>query len=346
MKKVCITAILLAALILLSGCTKNKSESSKQIPGSTNNKPVIGFSIDTLAIERWQRDLDIFMSSVKSQGADVIVQNAGNSVEEQKRQLMYLASRNVNVIVVVPKDAKALTEVIEKISAKNIPVISYDRLILDSNISLYMTINSESVGVLMGQHMRKITPGSNWSLILGSEEDNNMYMIQQGLLKATRGFGITISDMFYTQGWNYDLSRQHTIDLITSGKIPEAIICGNDAVADSVISVLQTYYPNKHIPICGQDADIAACQNIVRGLQDFTVYKPIGKLAETTAEYAVRIARGEKISDMIPEGHTIDNGYGKIPYVMLEPVFVDKTNIDSVIINSGFHTYGEIYKTN
>ena len=346
MKKIIYSFFLMVVILALSGCKKKSSENSKQNVVSQSAKPLIGFSIDTLAIERWQRDLDIFMGTAKSLDAEVIVQNAGNSIEEQKRQMLYLASRNVDVIVVVAKEAKAMSDVLEKIAAKNIPVIAYDRLILDAPISLYMTINSESVGAIMGYQMQKIMPNSNWSLILGPEEDNNMKMIFQGLSKSTRNSGITISDLFYTQGWNYDLSRQHTIDLITGGNIPDAIVCGNDAVADSVISVLRAYYPNRHIPICGQDADIAACQNIVRGYQDFTVYKPIGKLAEIAAEYSIKIARGEKISDLVPEKDTIDNGYGQIPAVMLEPVYVNKDNIDAVVIDSGFHTYGEVYKEN
>ena len=151
-----------------------------------------------------------------------------------------------------------------------------------------------------------------------------------------------INEIFYTQDWNYDLSRQKMVDVITSGKIPGAIICGNDAVADSVISVLQAYYPDKHIPICGQDADIAACQNIVRGLQDFTVYKPIVDLARTAAEISVRVARGEKIQSL-SNLKSIDNKFAEIPAILLKPVLVTKSNMDDVIIDSGFHTYGEVY---
>ena len=120
------------------------------------------------------------------------------------------------------------------------------------------------------------------------------------------------------------------------------VVLGHDAVADSVISVLQAYYPDKHIPICGQDADIAACQNIVRGLQDFTVYKPIVELARSAAEISVRVARGEKIQSL-SNLKSIDNKFAEIPAILLKPVLVTKSNVDDVIIDSGFHTYGEVY---
>ena len=331
-------------LFVFTGCVKSKRISSvqKQNSFADETKTLVGFSIDTLAIERWQRDLDVFMARARELDADVIVQNSGNSVEVQKKQLMYLLDKNVDVVVVVAKAADSLKDEIEKIRAKNIPVIAYDRLILNTKIDLYITIDSEKVGAIMGNELQKIAPLKNWLCILGPQEDNNMPMLLKGLRGSIKNSLPVINEIFYTQGWNYDLSRQKMLDVITSGKIPDAIICGNDAVADSVISVLQAYYPDRHIPICGQDADIAACQNIVRGVQDFTVYKPIVELSKTAAEISVRVARGEKIQSL-PNLKSIDNNFAEIPALLLNPVLVTKNNIDSIIIDSGFHTYGEVY---
>ena len=333
-------------LLLLTSCTgrKKAATSEKRSEISSSDRITIGFSIDTLAIERWQHDLDVFMNKAKEMGADVIVQNAGNDVEEQKRQLMYLLDRNVDVIVVLPKEANSISEQIQKIKAKNIPVISYDRLTLNADIDLYMTINSEKVGELMAQGLRKAARGTTWYCILGPEEDFNMTLIKRGITKVITGSPIRITHTFYTSGWNYDLAYQEMVRLITNNSIPDAIVCGNDAVADSVIQALTLYYKDNHIPVCGQDADIAACQYIVQGKQDFSVYKPITKLAELTAEYAVRIAEGEEVEELNSKLTTINNNYGDIPVLWLEPEIVNKDNIDEIIINSGFHTHGEVYR--
>ncbi|MGN0728075.1 sugar ABC transporter substrate-binding protein [Treponema sp.] len=343
MKKIMLLALL--PFILFSGCKKSAGKKSVQPQkiSASEKKPLVGFSIDTLAIERWQRDMDIFMARARDCGADVIVQNAGNSVDAQKKQLMYLLDKNVDVVVVLPKVANSLGEEIEKIRAKNIPVIAYDRLILDTEIDLYITVDTEQVGVIMGTELQKIAPCRNWLCILGPQEDNNMSMLLKGLVSTIKNPMSVITEIFYTQGWNYDLSRQKMLDVITSGAVPDAVVCGNDAVADSVITVLRTYCPNRHIPICGQDADIVACQNIVRRLQDFTVYKPIVELAETAAEISVKAARGENLQPFLRELKTINNGTAKIPSVLLAPSLVKKDNIDDVIISSGFHTYGEVY---
>lgn len=341
--------LICTVLATLTCCTKQNTAQESPARKDTINTvkhPVIGFSIDTLALERWQRDLDVFMNSAKDLGAEVIVQNAGNSVEEQNRQLLYLADRKVDVIVVLPEKADSLTETIQKIRSKNIPVISYDRLARNADINMYISVNSEAVGKLMGEKMMHITQGEKWFCILGPKEDYNVILIQQGIQSVIKNTNIHIAHTFYTQGWNYDLSHQEMVNLLTSGNIPDAIICGNDAVAESVLQAITTYYPDHHIPICGQDADIAACQNIVRGVQDFTIYKPITTLAKTAAKYAVDLASGKAVDELVPNNDTIDNGFGKIPVVWLDPQVIDKSNIDSVVINSGFHTYGEVYRNN
>lgn len=341
-----ISAILMAAVIL-TGCGKKTPKiTEKKADYVIPKKITIGFSIDTLAIERWQRDLDIFINKVKELGADVIVQNAGNSVEEQKRQLIYLMERNVDVVVVLPKDAASISDTVQKIKSKNIPVISYDRLALNADLDLYVTINSEKVGELMAIGLLQQTKGKNWFYILGPEEDYNMTLIKQGVNKILRNTNVNISHTFYTDGWNYDLSYQEMVRLLTNDEIPDAIICGNDAVATSVIQAITRYHPDSHIPICGQDADISACQNIVKGIQDFTIYKPITRLAELAAEYAVYMAKGEDIYQKEYPIKTINNGNGDIPVIWLDPVMVNKNNLESVIIASGFHTTNSVYGKN
>jgi len=354
-KIICIASITLLASSLFTGCDKKdskktalakislekKSDKKNEI---SSNKLTIGFSIDTLAIERWQRDLDVFMNKAKELGANVIVQNAGNSTEEQNRQLMYLADRNVDVIVVLPKQADAITDSITKIKAKGIPVISYDRLTLNAPVDMYITINSERVGELMASKMLQLSRGTNWYCILGPEEDFNMTFIQRGINKVIWGSPYHISYTFHTEGWNYDLAYQQMVRLLNTNQIPDAIICGNDALAESVIQAITLYYNDKHIPICGQDADIAACQNIVQNKQDFTIYKPIAQLAETCAEYAYRLASGEKLEIITENMPTIDNNYDNIPVLWLDPTLVSNENLDKVIIESGFHTHGEVYR--
>ena len=342
MKKLVVAAVLIA--LTFTSCQKKDSASNvKQPSPDPSQKITIGFSIDTLAIERWQRDMDVFINKVKELGADVIVQNAGNSIEEQNKQLLYLMDR-VNAIVVLPKDASSITESVQKIKARGIPVISYDRLTLNADIDLYMTIDSEKVGEYMASHMLRHTTGKNWYCILGPEEDYNMTLIYEGIKRIVRDGPVKINHVFHTDNWNYDLSYQEMVRILKSDVFPDAIICGNDAVAASVIQAINRYYPDIHIPVCGQDADISACQYIVQGKQDFTIYKPIIRLAELAAECAVAMANNEPLPTEGIRVSKLNNGYADIKTVWLEPEYVDKYNLDKVVIESGFHSAASIYK--
>lgn len=307
------------------------------------SKITVGLSIDTLVMERWQRDLDFFVNKVHELGGEVIVQNAGNNLNEQKKQILYLAEKNVDVMVVIPKSAEELAETIQKIKSKGIPVISYDRLLLNCDVDLYVSINCEEVGQLMGKGMLKSTNKKNWYCMLGSQDDYNISLIQKGLYSAIAGSGVKISGVFYTDGWNYDLSYRQMEKLISTNNIPEVLICGNDAITVSVLQALDEYGHKRHIPICGQDADIAACQNILKGTQDFTIYKPISQLAEKAAILSVSLARLKSTEDMNYTFSTIKNGYKDVPVYWISPTLVDKDNMEDVIINSGYHSKSEIY---
>ena len=332
--------------LLLTGCKNKKAETKNvmSVKESGKSQYTIGFSIDTLAIERWRRDCDVFMNTAKEKNTNVIVQNAGNSLEEQIRQIQYLIDRKVDVIVIVAKKADSLTDVIKNARSHGIPVISYDRLIMDADISLYVTVDSEKVGELMASGLLKVDPKGTWFCIYGPQEDNNMAMIRSGVEKVVAGTDVNITYTYYTDGWNYDLSYNEMSRLLREGEIPTSVICGNDAVANSVIQAVSEICPDRKINIVGQDADILNCQHIVSGRQTFTVYKPITELAHISARIACELAAGKNVQELPDITSTIDNGYAQVPSVMLDPVAVDKDNMDSVVIESGFHTYGEVYR--
>ena len=339
------TAIVILFLIISAGCKKNEKILNAVPAVQTASKKLsVGFSIDTLAIERWRRDCDIFMNTVKENGLDVIVQNSGNSTEEQNRQIQYLINRKVNAIVIVAKEADKLTETIKVARSHGIPVIAYDRLILNADISLYMTINSEKVGELMAEELYKAKPSGKWFCIYGPQADYNMTFIRTGLEKVLIGTNINISHIYYTDGWNYDLSYREMASLLRAGNIPDAVVCGNDAVANSVIQAISEICPGKNIAVSGQDADIAGCQNVISGKQLCTVYKPITKLSEDAAIAACKLAEGKSVKELVPENQTINNGFGEIPAIWLTPHVVTRENMEEIVIKSGFHTKSEIYR--
>ncbi len=344
MKK--IVFLLAIPVLLFVSCSKKNKEFTLSASYETGRKRItIGYSIDTLAIERWRRDLDIFLNTASELGDEVIVQNAGNSIETQIKQIQYLIDRRVDAIVIVAKEAKSLTDVIHAARNKNIPVLSYDRLILNAEISAYLTIDSYKVGRCMAESVIKKKPYGSWFCMFGPESDYNMTFIKTGIEDVLRDYPrIHINYVYYTEDWNYDLSYEKMAELIAGGILPDAVIAGNDAVANSIIKAIAENNCKKDIIVVGQDCDITACQNIIQKKQTATVYKPINELAERTARIAHAVAQGINASDVIGSNMTIDNGYANIPALWLEPESVDIENIDQIIIKSGFHTESEVYR--
>ena len=320
-------------LLSMCSCSRKKTDSS-QI--------TIGFSIDTLIIERWQRDCRIFVDTARQYGADVIVKNAANDEKEQIAQIEELIASNVDVLVIVPKNSDSLTEVLNKARSRNIPVISYDRLIRNADIALYCSIDSQKVGYLMAECLLEKYSSGSFYCILGSEEDYNMILVDKGIRQALSGSDVTVDVKYFTPEWNYDKAYEKMTSLLDKNLVPDAVICGNDAVAECVIRAVSEH--KREIPVVGQDADISACRRIVLGTQTATVYKPIYELAERVAELACRLASGEDIVAEENITETIDNGLNKIPVLWLDPVLVDEDNMKSVIVDSGFHSEEEIYR--
>lgn len=342
MKK--IIAAALCGLVFFS-CKKQKAEFSNSAEEAKNaSKIAIGFSIDTLAIERWRRDCDVFLDTAKDLGADVIVQNSGNSVEVQNQQIAYLIKRGVKAVVIVPKDAESLGESVRLAKSKGIPVISYDRLLRNSPVDLYATIDSQAVGTLMAQELLRKKPRGSFFCIYGPKEDFNMTLIQRGVEGAIQGSRAKITFNYWTDGWNYDLSYRKMAELLKYGTIPDAVVAGNDAVADSIIRAIGEFAPGSDIAVGGQDADVAGCQNVVAGKQTVTIYKPIAELAQKTAKIAVALAQGKTVKEIGAANGSIDNGAGEIPVLWLHPTAVTAENMEEIVIKSGFHTQQEVYK--
>lgn len=119
------------------------------------NRVKVGLSMDSLVVERWQTDRDIFMAKVKELGGEVIVQDAGNDSNEQINQIKYLIGQDINVLVILPNDSDALAPVVAVAKKKGIKVICYDRIIRKGGADLYITFDNERVGELMGEAISK-----------------------------------------------------------------------------------------------------------------------------------------------------------------------------------------------
>ena len=332
-------AVLLITAATFGGCGSEKPNTSSMKQAESEQKPKIGIVFDSFVIERWERDRDIFTSTAKDLGADVIVGNANGDVEEQKSLISHMIDSDVDVLVIVATDGGKLKEEISDAKREGIRVISYDRLIQNADTDLYITFDNETVGKFMADAVNEAMPkGGSYVKANGSPADYNVTLVNKGF-DAEIHDNLKMIDSFSCDNWDdsiaYSYLTEHAEDVENAG----AFVCGNDAIAGQVVRVLAERKKAGSITVTGQDADLDACQRIVEGTQTITVYKPIEKLAETAADYAVQMAKGK-----LPKTEeTINDGTYEVPYIAIQPIKVTKENMDSTVIASGFHRKEDVY---
>jgi D-xylose transport system substrate-binding protein len=319
---------------ILSSCSKDKNQ---------NSGLLIGFSIADLKEERWQRDRDMFVAKAKELGATVLVQDASGDPNTQIQQCDNMLVRGIQVLVVVPKNADAAAPIVENAHKKGIKVISYDRLIANADVDLYISFDNVRVGEIQAAAILKMTSAGNYVELLGDPGDKNSNMVHEGHMKvlqpAIDSGKIKLVVQQACDKWSGQEARRITEDALTKYKI-DAIVASNDGTAAGSIAALDAAKLAGKVPISGQDADLLNCQYIVQGKQAVTVYKPIKKIAENAAAIAVKMVKGEAIDGI--NAH-VDNGKIKVSTIFLDPIPVTKDNIDATVIADGYHSKEKVY---
>ena len=306
----------------------------------------IGFSMDTLKEARWNRDRDLFVEKAQELGAEVLVQAANGDDALQNSQAENLLTQGVDVLVVVPHNAKTAATIVESAHRSNVPVISYDRLILDSDVDLYISVDPTRVGELQSEYAVAHKPKGSYVLIGGAPTDNNARLVRDGQMKILKprmdGGDIRIAADQWAKDWQPVEALKIMENALTrNNNAVDAVVASNDGTAGGAIQALGEQKLAGKVLVTGQDADLAACQRIVAGSQTMTVYKPIKALAYKAAEVAVQMAKKQP-----PAGatRTTNNGKKDVPSILLEPVAVDKANLDATVIADGFQKKEDVYR--
>lgn len=313
---------------------------------ASKENPVIGLSLDTTKEERWQRDRDTFVAKVESLGGKVIVQSANGDDTRQVRDIESLISRGVDVIVIVPHNGEALTRAVKSAKEAKIPVIAYDRLIMNCDIDLYLTFDNVKVGELQAKYVADRLPQGRAARVVrvfGAPTDNNAKLFKQGqdnvILPLVKSGKVELVFEDWALDWKPENAKKIVNAAITkNGKNIDAIIASADSVAGGVVQALREEGLAGKVIVTGQDADLAACRRILAGQQTMTIYKPLKKLADYAAIAAIDLAKGNKIAATA----TLDNGFKKVPAVFQDVISVDKTNLDSTVVADGFQKASDL----
>ena len=321
---------------------KGPGGEGKRVKG---NGPVrIGFSMDTLKEERWQRDKALVEQRCKEVGAECEVLVADGNDATQLNQAESFLTKGVDVLIVAPHNGQIAASIVEAAHRQNVPVISYDRLIRNSDVDLYVSHQVVKIGQLQAQYALDHAPKGNYVLIGGSQTDNNAVLLMDGQMQVLqpaidRG-DIKIVAKQFAREWLASEALRITEDALTKNNNNiQAIVASNDGTAGGAISALPPDLVGK-VLVTGQDAALDAVQRIVEGKQSMTIYKPIQPLAFAAVDAAIKLARGEKVEAK----DKINNGKIDVPSLLFEPMVLDKNNVMQTVIKDGYHKVEDVYK--
>ncbi|MEH7085370.1 multiple monosaccharide ABC transporter substrate-binding protein, partial [Neobacillus drentensis] len=281
-------------------------------------------------------------------------------------QIENMITKGVNVLVIASIDGEALTDVLDKANKQEIKVIAYDRLIKNSKyVSYYATFDNFKVGVQQGSYIEEklgLKAGKgpfNIELFAGSPDDNNAYFFFDGAMSVLKPYiesgklvvksGQNSFDQGATLRWDGAVAQARMDNLLsahyTSDKV-DAVLSPYDGISIGIISSLKGVgYGSaaKPLPIItGQDAELASIKSIINGEQTQTVFKDTRELAKKAVSMADAVLKGKKAE--VNDTKTYDNGKKVVPSYLLEPVSVDKTNYESVLVDSGYYKKEELSK--
>ncbi|WP_370875041.1 multiple monosaccharide ABC transporter substrate-binding protein [Metabacillus malikii] len=340
-------------LIGLSGCGIEKANGG--------SKGFIGISMPTKSSERWVNDGENMKKQFEALGYKTDLQYAEDIIENQTAQIENMITKGVDILVIAPIDDRSgLTSVLERANKRGIKVISYDRLIQHSEyVDYYATFDNFQVGVLQGTYIEEKLGLKNnegpyhIEIFAGSPDDNNAYFFFDGAMSILEPYiksgklVVRSNQTKFNQGatlrWDGALAQSRMDNLLSayySEERIDAVLSPYDGISIGVISSLKGVgYGSEDKPmpvITGQDAELASIKSIINNQQTQTVFKDTRELAKKAVDMADSLINGKAAE--VNDVETYDNGKKVVPAYLLNPISVDKTNYESVLVESEYYT--------
>jgi D-xylose transport system substrate-binding protein len=333
--------LLLISLFVIS-CAGGGADNKN---ASTAKKIKIGFAMDTVKEERWQRDHDAFEAHCAKLQVDCQIRVADNKADKQANDVDNLLTSGIDVLVIAPHDATQAASMVDKAKAQGVPVISYDRLINSDKIDLYISHQVPVIGKKIAEYALQKVPKGNYVMVYGASTDNNAEIMkkeQLAVLKPAIDSGdVKIVAEQNITDWKPELALNFAENALTQNNDNiQAFVVSNDGMAGGVISALSKKNLAGKIVVTGQDAQKEALKNIAEGKQSMTVYKPIIPLADAAVESAIKLAKKEPLTTTPFKNDALGKD---VPAILLEVVVVDKNNLMDTVIKDGFAKYEEVY---
>ena len=345
MKK--ILAMLLCALLVVS-CTAALAER-------------VGVSMPTKDLQRWNQDGANMEAMLTEAGYEVDLQFASNDVKTQLDQVENMIAEGADVLVIAAIEGSSLGEALAMAKDEGIPVIAYDRLLMDSDgVSYYATFDNDMVGTVQGNFVKDALDLENadgpfnLEITAGDPGDNNARYFYKGAIDVLQPYidagklnvvsGQTAFDDVATPTWASEVAQSRAENILSSyyadGTNLDAWLCSNDSTAQGVVAALDANYNGNWPIVTGQDCDIVSVKNMIAGKQSMSVFKDTRTLAAQVVKMVGQILAGEEVD--VNDTETYNNNVITVPSFLCEPVFADINNYTELLIDSGYYTEDQL----
>ena len=379
MKKVIALVLALTMALFLVACGTSTSKESPVASTEPSAEVVaggkIGIAMPTKSLERWNRDGSFLEEQFKAKGYEVELVYSDNDVNKQVNDIENLIAGKVNLLVIVAVDGESLSTVLQSAVDAKIPVISYDRLIMNTDaVSYYVSFDNYTVGKLQGEYvvetlgldLNDTSKSYNIEFTAGDPADNNAGFffngafdvlkpyIDAGILKIPSGQAKFAE--VATAAWKTETALNRMQNILASfyadGTQLDVALCSNDSTGLGVTQAIGSDYKGTNtVIITGQDGDEANLANIVDGKQSMTVYKAVANEAVVTVGLADALLKGETPDgglitsagwtfDCTYDTESYNNNNATIPSFLLVPLVVTKDNIQKELVDTGYYTMG------
>ncbi len=344
-----------------SGGDAAQTTESSDAAASTGKK--VGVSMPTKDLQRWNQDGANMQEKLEAAGYEVELQYASNQTDTQVNQIETMINDGCDVLVIAAIESSSLGTVMDKAKENNIPVIAYDRLIMNSDaVSYYATFDNYQVGVVQGQYiidtlglsLDDTSKTYTMEITAGDPGDNNANFFYSGAMDILNDYidagiievksGQVDFEDVATAAWATEKAQSRMDSILSNyysdGTNLDICLCSNDSTALGVENSLAANYTGDYPIVTGQDCDIENTKNMIAGKQSMSVFKDTRKLAEQVVTMVGQILNNETVD--VNDEETYDNGTGIIPSFLCTPEFADANNYKELLIDSGYYTEDQL----
>lgn len=362
-----VVSILLASLMIfsLAACSP-KADSAKGGKDSKSAGKTIGVAMPTQSSERWINDGKNIKDKLEKLGYKVDLQYAEDDVQAQVSQIENLIAGGASCLVVAAVDSSALVNALAQAKEADIPVIAYDRLLMNTDaVSYYATFDNKGVGTAIAQYVEKKLDLPNakangktytFEMFMGSPDDNNASILYAGIMEVIQKYidegtlvcksGQVAFDKCNTLRWDQQTAMKRCEDILSANYASEKLdiaFSAYDGLSYGVKAALEGagYKTGEDWPlITGQDAELMAAKNILAGSQSMSIFKDTRILAEKCVTMVQAVLEGAEPE--INDTTQYDNGKLVVPSYLCTPEAVDKENLTKVLVDSGYYKEADL----